>query len=228
MEIPQYKSSADVELLACDMSGVIAYKSNMRACAHHPYPQAPKARFSDQLMTQTQKLQPGMLAPSFNAETWEGQPISLSQFRGHKVWLAFFRHVNCPLCNIRIHEMRDRYGSLGVGKLQIVAVFQSPASRFQSNKTVAQTWYPLISDPKEELYQLYGLSNSLMGTVALGNLPIFAQAFVQGVGSFSKIDGSVTRIPADFLIGADGAIQDVFYGQKIGDHIPYARVDAFM
>jgi peroxiredoxin len=179
-------------------------------------------------MTDKKKLQPGMLAPSFTAETWEGQSVALEQYRGHRIWLAFFRHVNCPLCNIRIHEMRDRYASLGVDKIQIIAVFQSPASRFQSNKTVAQSWYPLISDPKEELYTLYGLTTSFAGTVSLGNLPIFAQAFVQGVGSFTKIDGSVMRVPADFLVGPDGVVVDAYYGGKIGDHIPYKRVEAFL
>lgn len=179
-------------------------------------------------MTENKKLEPGTLAPAFTAETWEGQPVSLEQYRGQRVWLAFFRHVNCPLCNIRIHEMRDRYTSLGIDKVQIIAVFQSPASRFQSNKTVAQSWYPLISDPKEELYTLYGLTVSFMGTVNLGNLPLFAKGFTQGIGSFSKVDGSVMRIPADFLIGPDGVIVDAYYGHKIGDHIPYARVERFL
>lgn len=179
-------------------------------------------------MAETMKLQPGMAAPEFAAETWEGQSLSLSQYKGSKVWLAFFRHVNCPLCNIRIHEMRDRYASLGADKVQILAVFQSPASRFQGNKTVAQSWYPLISDPQERLYALYGLSVSFAGTVNLGNLPLFAQAFTQGIGSFSKVDGTVMRIPADFLLDANGVIVDAYYGRKIGDHIPYPRIEQFL
>jgi peroxiredoxin Q/BCP len=179
-------------------------------------------------MSATSTLKAGMQAPAFLTETWDGQPVSLAQFAGKRVWLAFFRHVNCPLCNIRIHEMRDRYNQSSSDSLQIVGIFQSPAARFQGAKMVGQTWYPLVSDPKEELYALYGLGSSVAGTLNPANLPLFAQAFASNMGSFTKIDGTVTRIPADFLIGPDGVIVDAFYGRKIGDHVPFARVEAFL
>ena len=179
-------------------------------------------------MTAQPQLKPGMQAPAFEVQTWDGQPVSLARYAKCRVWLAFFRHVNCPLCNIRIHEMRDRYGQTGPEALQIIGVFQSPVSRFQGHTTVAQTWYPLVSDPQEALYALYGLGSGLAGTIHLGNAALFAKAFVQGVGSFTKVDGTVTRIPADFLINPDGLIADAYYGRKIGDHIPYPRVDAFL
>ena len=41
-------------------------------------------------------------------------------------------------------------------------------------------------------------------------------------------EGTKTRIPADFLINPDGTIHEVYYGEKIGDHIPFERVEAFL
>jgi hypothetical protein len=42
-----------------------------------------------------------------------------------------------------------------------------------------------------------------------------------------KKHGTLTRIPADFLIDGEGTIADAYYGREIGDHIPYERDDDF-
>ena len=57
----------------------------------------------------------------------------------------------------------------------------------------------------------------------LGNLPLLRKAFQLGF-KIGKREGTVTRIPADFLIHADGSIHTAFYGEKIGDHIPFESV----
>ncbi len=172
------------------------------------------------------RLFPGTPAPEFTATTWEGERVELAQLRGRKLWLAFFRHVNCPFCNLRIHEMQQRANKWRT-QLQIVAVFQSPAAKFQGAPMRVDTWYPLISDPEEALYRLYGLSASMKAvlTPAIGVALILAA--VQGYLP-KAADGTFGRIPADFLIDAEGVIADAFYGSHIADHIPLAQVEAFV
>ena len=172
------------------------------------------------------RLFPGTPAPEFSATTWEGERVDLAQLRGRKLWLAFFRHVNCPFCNLRIHEMQQRAGAWR-GQLQIVAVFQSPATKFKGAPLRAETWYPLISDPEETLYRLYGLSASLQAMLNPAIGMALVRAAVQGYLPRAT-DGSFGRIPADFLIDAEGVISDAYYGSHIADHIPLPQVEAFL
>lgn len=43
-----------------------------------------------------------------------------------------------------------------------------------------------------------------------------------------KPDGSITRVPADFLIDQLGTVEQSYYGTDIGDHIPLNRIDNFL
>ncbi|HET6347419.1 MAG TPA: redoxin domain-containing protein [Myxococcota bacterium] len=178
-------------------------------------------------MVTRRPLGPGERAPAFTATAWDGSSVSLADYAGRRVWLSFYRHVNCPLCNLRLHEIQGWHAGLAHQGLQLMAVFQSPRDRFPDKLGDTRPGYPWLSDPEERLYALYHLGTSLAGTLSPANLPLFAKAFAQGLAS-PKVDGTLTRIPGDFLIDARGLIADAFYGQKIGDHIPLARVEAFL
>ncbi|MCA9645721.1 MAG: AhpC/TSA family protein [Polyangiaceae bacterium] len=173
------------------------------------------------------KLSPGQDAPLFFASTWDDQPIELKVLRGKPVWLAFFRYAACPLCNLRVHQMIQRFDAYQSRGLQVLAVFQSPAEKMAEYVGKQAPPFPLIADPEEGLYARYGLGNSLLGFAAPRNLKKAMEAaragFVPGVP-----DGTVTRLPADFLIDAGGVIRDVYYAPEIGEHIPFERVEAFI
>lgn len=51
------------------------------------------------------KLSAGTKAPDFEMQDINGKPIWLSDYRGKKIVLGFFRNVNCPFCNLRVHEL---------------------------------------------------------------------------------------------------------------------------
>lgn|SRR5690606_2000686 len=173
------------------------------------------------------QLSRGQSAPGFVASTWDGDSVELAKLRGGRVWLAFFRYAACPLCNLRVHHMIQRADQYAASGLQLVSVFQSPANKMREYVGKQAPPFPLISDPAEELYGLYGLSKSLFGMAAPGNVKKALDAaragFAPGVP-----DGTLTRLPADFLIDEAGTLQDVFYAREIGEHIPFERVDAFL
>lgn len=43
-----------------------------------------------------------------------------------------------------------------------------------------------------------------------------------------KPDGSVTRVPADFLITPLMTIHESYYGRDIGDHMPLRTIENFI
>lgn len=174
------------------------------------------------------KLAPGTTSPDFTAAAWTGETVSLQQHRGHPVWLAFFRYASCPLCNLRVHDMIERFGDFEAKGLKILAVFQSPPNSVTEYVGKQEPPFPLICDPEESLYALFGLDSSVFAFANPANLWNFAKTAPKGLLKLGRMDGTKTRIPADFLIDADGVIRTSFYGRKIADHIPFELVDAFL
>ena len=172
-------------------------------------------------------LKAGDTSPDFTATAWDGEQYTLSALRGHKVWLGFFRYASCPLCNMRVHHMIERYDALSDAGLRILTVFQSPAesvARYVGKQTPP---FPILCDPGEELYALYGLQKSLAGFLAPSNTVGLAKAAKMGYTP-GKMEGTKTRIPGDFLIDPQGQIVDVFHGKNISEHIPFERIEQFL
>ncbi len=172
------------------------------------------------------RLEPGHEAPDFEATLWDGGRVRLADRKGKKTWLAFFRYAGCPLCNLRVHRTLGRYATLAASGVELLAVFQSTPETIREYVAEQKPPFPLISDPDEGLYRLYGVETSLAGFLAPTNMLMLAVAMKAGFGP-GRMDGSKTRIPADFLIGPDLRVDTAFYGKTIGDHIPFEAVDAF-
>lgn len=172
----------------------------------------------------TERLQAGQRAPLFTGETWSGQSIDLQQYRGQKLWLAFFRYATCPLCNLRVHQMIQRASELE--GLQVLAVFESHPQAMAEAVGKQQPPFPLLADPHSTLYQLYRLETSVKGLLSLDNAKAGFQAarlgFLPGMA-----DGPLSRLPADFLIDEQGMLVQCHYSTRAGEHIDWATVLAF-
>lgn len=168
----------------------------------------------------------GDQAPAFSATNWLGEEVELDRYRGRKVWLAFYRFASCPLVNLRIHEISQRH-DLSADELQIVAVFPSPRERVAAYVGQQNPKFPLVSDPREELYLQYGLGASVAGLigrdVGLRTVQAAALGFLPG-----PTDGTITRLPGDFLIDQGGVVRHTHHGEDVADHIPFERVLEFI
>lgn len=177
-------------------------------------------------MSKIRILKKGSLAPSFNGTLWNGESFDSATLRGVKIWLAFFRYASCPLCNLRVHEMIKNYDNFQKLGISIVAVFQSSPESIADSVGKQKPPFPLIADPHESLYNLYGVGASHSGFAHPGNLPKFAKAMKAGFMP-GRVEGTLTRMPADFLIDRNGMIALAYSGGKIADHIPFDEVQKF-
>jgi len=112
--------------------------------------------------------------------------------------------------------------------LALLAVFQStPANmaRFVGRQAPPFT---MLCDPDETLYATYGVEASLAGYLAPINAARLATAAAKGFVPNTVMEGKKTRLPADFLIDEGGVIRDAYYAPVISEHLPYARVEAFL
>ena len=173
------------------------------------------------------RIMTGQQAPDFTATVYAREPLTLSALQGRKVWLAFFRYAGCPLCNLRVHQMIQRHDAWAAQGLSIVAVFQAPVEEVASNVGEQNAPFPIVCDPDEKLYALYGLEASLAGFLSPKNLAHAAEAARAGFLP-GTMHGTKTRLPADFLIDETGRVVETFYADTIAEHIPFARIDAFL
>jgi peroxiredoxin len=173
------------------------------------------------------RQRPGEPAPDFTATTWAGATLRLADLRGRPLWLAFFRYASCPLCNLRVADIIERWPDLASCDLQLVAVFQSTPESIGRYVGRQEPPFPIICDPEEQLYRLYGVEHSLKALLAPSNVPLGIKAAARGFLP-GRMDGTKSRVPADFLIDREGVIVDAFYGDTIGEHIPFARVMDFL
>ena len=172
------------------------------------------------------RLSAGDEAPPLVTQDWQGRRFDLAKLQGQVVLLSFYRYASCPLCNLRIHQLTTEHDALAREGLRMIAVFQSPAERIARYVGKQVPPFPMIPDPEMDFYRRFGVETSWRGfahswTLDVGKLlnAVFRNRFMPGT-----IEGNVNRIPADFLIGADGRILDSYYGADIGDHMPLQRL----
>jgi thioredoxin-dependent peroxiredoxin len=175
-----------------------------------------------------QKLKANEKAPEFELKSAQGEIISLSKYKGKTVLLAFFRFAGCPVCNFRIHALMENYTKMQEQQIEIIAVFESGNELLAAYSKDANIPFPIIGNHELSLYKEYGVQKSVlkMMNTMLKKAP--KQQMKKGEALFNKKkykqDGSMTRMPADFLIDSTGKIQIAHYGKFIGDHIPLAEI----
>ena len=165
-------------------------------------------------------------AKNFTADLFSGERFELESLKGNKIWLAFFRYASCPLCNLRVHDIILRKQEFEQLNIKIVAVFQSDVENTANYVGKQELHFPLICDPKQELYKLYGVGSKFSGLVSADAVVKLTKAVSKGyLPGMPK--GDMARIPADFLIDEQMNIVEEFHGKDIGDHIPFETVIKF-
>jgi peroxiredoxin len=178
----------------------------------------------DETTAVSPRLSAGDLAPDFRLPTLSGQSLRLSDLRGQRVWLVFNRQSTCALCNphnaqiITMHEHMRQQG------VQIVTVWGSSVEDLSQGIGTLRPPYPVLADPQDRTYNQYGLEMSLRGTLDARNLSTALQGIKMMGSKALKSDGELLRMPAEFLIGPDGIIEEAHYNSYGSDWLPMERV----
>lgn len=179
------------------------------------------------------KLTAGKPAIEFEAKDIHGTSFKLTDFKGKKIYLGFFRNVNCPFCNLRVHQLRKLYSESQKNGVEFVFLFES-ANNILKRSIFHQeiSPIPLIGDPEKVIYKKYGVEASTIKMLkTFLNPSNFAQLKegkkLQGIPTEKDKDATFNLIPADFLIDEDFMIVKAHYGQHVNDHIDLNEVKRF-
>ncbi len=178
------------------------------------------------------RLKQGDLAIDFTTVDIFGKAVKLSDYKGKKIFLTFFRNVSCPYCNSRVHELMGNMVRLQGSGMEVILLFESSAEKLKAS-VLHKGLLPwkLIGDPKKVIYNTYGVENSVLKMLKT----VFVKP-IKKVSEFAKTlpstgekdtDSSNTLIPADFLIDENFIIQKAAYGKDLGDHIDIEEVAKF-
>ena len=111
-------------------------------------------------------LKPGDIPPDFTGESVIGK-ISLSQFKGQYVILYFYPKDMSPGCTMQANEFRKLYNELQKQKVEVIGISKD---NLESHDAFAKKYnipYPLISDNKGKLSNLYGARRGIMRSTFL-------------------------------------------------------------
>ena len=171
------------------------------------------------------KVELGSKAIDFNMKDIYGNTVRLSDYRGKKIILSFYRNVNCPFCNRQVHKVMSLGNRLKKQGVQLLFFFESSNEKLRSS-TFHQgiSPWPLIGDSEREVYNKYGVEQStlkMMKTMFLANVNK-AKKETAAYNLPEDKDASLNLIPADFFIDEAFTVVRAHYGSHIDDHVDIA------
>lgn len=173
------------------------------------------------------RLQSGQTAPAISLPNIDGSALDTRALAGRAYMLSFYRFAGCPFCNLRMHRLVSSYAEFG-GNLELVAVFDSSLENLQRHVAKHEAPFPVLADESNQSYKAYRVERSLAGVMRgmIFRFPTLIKSMLMG-NLPTTIRGSMTTMPADFLIDGDGVIVKAYYGKDEGDHFPISEVVAF-
>ncbi|MDJ1503310.1 peroxiredoxin family protein [Xanthocytophaga agilis] len=178
------------------------------------------------------KLSLGQTAPEFSTTDVYGKQISLKDFQGRKLLLAFQRNAACPFCSYQLFRLNKIYPQLQEKGLEVLVFFESQAEAILKSSFLTDQKLTIISDPKRKIYTQYGAeitADKIEKVFAIPSRMEDLQASqALKLASTEKEDGvNQAALPAAFLLDEKAIIRHIHYGQDLGDNIPLDAVSAF-
>jgi peroxiredoxin Q/BCP len=149
-------------------------------------------------------LSPGDTAPDFTLPDPDGNPVSLSDFRGkQKVVLYAYPAASTPGCTTQACDFRDNIGSLQSAGYQVLGLSPDSLEKQKRFRDEEHVPYPLLCDPSHEVLESYG---------AWGEKKLYGRTVI-GV------------LRSTFVIGEDGTVEKAMYNVKATGHVAKLRRD---
>lgn len=103
------------------------------------------------------KLETGKLAPDFSLQSLNGDWVKLSQLRGDKILMIFYRGHWCPFCVGHLQDIQIMLPELEKRGYQVLAVSPDDATGMQKMADRMDRPYQFLSDVDLAVTDLYGI-----------------------------------------------------------------------
>ena len=99
----------------------------------------------------------GERAPEFSTTTESGDTVSLSDFKGKKVFLFFYPKDNTPGCKAEACSIRDNFEVFRGSDISVFGISGGTAKSHQSFIDKNELPFPLLMDEDFEIAKLYNV-----------------------------------------------------------------------
>ena len=115
-------------------------------------------------------LDPGIQAPDFTLPDKDGNPVTLSDYRGKKVILYFYPKDNTPGCTRQACAFAGAYEEFKTLDAVVIGVSKDSVASHQKFAEKYDLPFVLLSDPELTAIQAYGVwqEKKLYGKVSMG------------------------------------------------------------
>lgn len=147
------------------------------------------------------RLAPGDPAPDFTLPDADGNPVSLSDYRGRSTIVYFYPAASTPGCTTEACDFRDSLASLQGAGYAVLGVSPDAPAKLVAFREEQGLTFPLLSDPDKEVLTAWG---------AYGEKSMYGRT-VTGV------------IRSTVVVGPDGTVQKAMYNVKASGHVAKLR-----
>jgi peroxiredoxin len=166
----------------------------------------------------TQRFTEGSAAPDFVFDTPWKKKLKLSEFTDKKpTVLMFLRYVGCPICQMKIAELKKEFGRFEKAGANLLVVLQSTPENISAAVPEKEMPFVIVCDPQERLFTLYGVKpGSIFGYVTPTTI---VRAIAAGRRGFKhgKYEGNEKQLPATFIIDKNRTVRWAHYGKNVAD-----------
>ena len=170
----------------------------------------------------------GDTAPQFTLPAIDGSTFKMADMKGKRVILTFFRFSTCPLCNMRIRRIVQRWNEFSKDAV-MVAVFDAKVGDLQKRMKKHDAPFVVVADETYEQFNKNGVKKSFFKFMwgAMRSPLTLLQATLRGYVPLTLSISKLSTIPVDILIDEDGKVVEAHYCKDTADHLSLDRMIAF-
>ena len=170
----------------------------------------------------------GDTAPQFTLPAIDGSTFNMADMKGKRVILTFFRFSTCPLCNMRIRRIVQRWNEFSKDAV-MVAVFDAKVGDLQKRMKKHDAPFVVVADETFEQFNKNGVKKSFFKFMwgAMRSPLTLLQATLRGYVPLTLSISKLSTIPVDILIDEDGKVVEAHYCKDTADHLSLDRMIAF-
>ena len=147
------------------------------------------------------RLAPGDEAPDFTLPDADGKPVTLSALRGQRVIVYFYPAAMTPGCTKEACDFSESLPDLGKAGLTVLGISPDAPAKLRRFREKEHITFALLSDPERTVLTAYGAYGEKM--------------------NYGKKTMGVIR--STFVVGADGKVEQAYYGVRATGHVERLR-----
>ncbi|MFQ3231982.1 MAG: peroxiredoxin, partial [Reinekea sp.] len=161
------------------------------------------------------KVNPGDQLSAITFQTIQQKTVQLADSESAFVHLQFRRFAGCPVCNLHLRTVSNRYPEIQSLGIREVVVFHS--SRAELLRYQAELPFDCIADPDKHYYRQFGVEQSRLALLHPQAIGSAMAGMFHSKKLKRDLSGGVNGVPADFLLNKRGIVLATHYGVHADD-----------